>query len=1031
MRARCSAIFGAVYLTVVSVLVGLLGFVPANALASESTLPKSIKDYQRSTWGPEAGAPTRSILSLTEAPDGWLWVGSSSGLFRFDGVRFEPINTESGGAPARAAHALLALDSGALLIGFANGGISIAEGSSIRHYNEPEVLAVGGIIAFGQDAERVPWAAGEHGLLRFADGHWRAVGKEWNYPGGYASSFLLDSTGTLWVATRTEIVRLFKGSSQFERTGLRVNVRAEFLTSPDGRMWYSDMSGIHEIAGGKIPRSCPARSRLSCNVSWFTCGGTFWTLGLEDFLPGARLPPAVIELSAEMPFASTLLEDSLGSVWVGDRAGGVHRFQVPPLKKLTAVPIYMRHMTVDSSGGVWLAVGSENFATPDHLGGLWRLDGTPRRMQTSEIPSAFSVHTDQRGSVWVASRTELWKQSPSGFSKALDLPLAGSGQMVRGIMVDASDSPWVAIQGGGLFRHDGTGWQRNGGVFDLPSMQPTVMFRAPDGALWFGYNNGDLARLAKGETTVWRGGQGPNVGPVFAIEVGLQTVIGGANGLAVLNHGKFQQIRTRDPRAISLVSGIVQTKEGDLWFTGLRGAVQLGAEVVRSALVNPDRILDVEPLGAVDGFPGTPDPAVPSQSIVLGGEGRIWVKGDEGVAWFDPALLRRDRNPPRMVIRSVEAGGDRRAGLQRVSFAPDTRSVRFDYTALGALKPERLRFRYRLQGVDDHWVEADARREAYYTNLGPGQYRFEVTAANEGGVWAEAPAVLELEIPPTFLQSGLFKLLCAMAVLAVLTLAYRLRVRQLTARERDRLEERIQERMEERGRIARELHDTLLQGTQGLILEVAAATKLVPVNAPAHQLLDRALDRADEVMAEGRDRIQDLRASEDLNTELAQALAETAGQLATNHVPGCVVTLDGSPRPLNQRVRVESYRITREAIVNAIRHAQATTIEIQVIYGNESLQVRVRDDGIGLDAAVAGQREKEGHYGVRGMHERAQKLGATLEIWSRPGSGTEVALTIGAAAAYSDSGGFSPSLSGRIGRWWTPGKHSAQGARRS
>ena len=310
-----------------------------------------------------------------------------------------------------------------------------------------------------------------------------------------------------------------------------------------------------------------------------------------------------------------------------------------------------------------------------------------------------------------------------------------------------------------------------------------------------------------------------------------------------------------------------------------------------------------------------------------------------------------------------------------------------------------MNFRYKLEGSDRDWQNVGTHREARYTNLGPGQYTFRVTASNNDGVWNTTGASLQFSISPAFYQTKWFYALCVLAAVLVLAALYRVRMRQVAAQVRGRLEARLAERE----RIARDLHDTLLQSIQGLIWRFQAATDRLPAGEPARQLLEQSLDRADEVLAESRDKVKDLRPAGHDALDLAQALAVEVERLAQMHPAQCQVNVHGNRRNLHPMVREEGFLIAREALSNAFSHANAATIEAEIAYGERALQVRIRDDGQGIVAAVLDAGGKAGHFGLIGMRERAMKLGAHLEVWSKPGAGTEIELRVPAGMAYRQS----------------------------
>ena len=352
------------------------------------------------------------------------------------------------------------------------------------------------------------------------------------------------------------------------------------------------------------------------------------------------------------------------------------------------------------------------------------------------------------------------------------------------------------------------------------------------------------------------------------------------------------------------------------------------------------------------------------------------------------------------MVRALATDTERYELVEGVRLPPGTRNLHLDYTALDYTYPERLRFRYRLDGSDSDWVEAGTRRQAFYSNLGPGPYRFAVDVTDELGRWQDRATTVSFSIAPTFVQTRLFVVLCLLTAIALFGLLYRTRVRQLTARERILGETRLRERE----RIARELHDTLLQGTQALVYKVESAAKLSRNGTLPHDVLEQALAHADAVIAEGRDRIQELRIVQDAGPNLCTSLCQVGDALQRNHGGAFRAEIEGAVRRLTTVVHDEAYQIGREALLNAFQHARATSIECQLVFGDDAFRLRVRDDGVGFDSATLQSGARAGHWGLQGLRERAEAIGATCDVWSQVGAGTEVELRVPARLAYRDLG---------------------------
>jgi signal transduction histidine kinase len=420
-----------------------------------------------------------------------------------------------------------------------------------------------------------------------------------------------------------------------------------------------------------------------------------------------------------------------------------------------------------------------------------------------------------------------------------------------------------------------------------------------------------------------------------------------------------------------------------------------------NAFVNPSGRPRIQAFDAQNGFSGT-DFGVPVIGAARGPDGRVWFSTADGLSWIDPKRLYRNTLPPPVIIRSLTANGRVYAAPTNLKLAKGTSKLQIDYTATSLAVPERVRFRYRLDGVDKDWVDPGGRRQAFYTNLGPGTYRFQVIAANNDGVWNTTGAAFGFRIAPLWWQTWVFKALVALALGAALWMLYRLRLRQVSGR----LRARLQERLDERERIARELHDTLLQGVYGLTLKLQSFAEQMPAELPARKLMEQALDRADTVLAEGRDRVRNLRAAQ-ASDVLQDVLGAVADRLRLDPAIEIKVGTDGAQRPLHRVVFDEVVAIATEALFNAFTHAHAEHVAVEVRYERNQLVVRVHDDGVGIERQVL-ERGREGHFGLTGMRERAAKIRGQFSIRSSPGAGADVTIVVPAGLAYSRPGGRWP-----------------------
>jgi signal transduction histidine kinase len=338
-----------------------------------------------------------------------------------------------------------------------------------------------------------------------------------------------------------------------------------------------------------------------------------------------------------------------------------------------------------------------------------------------------------------------------------------------------------------------------------------------------------------------------------------------------------------------------------------------------------------------------------------------------------------------------------------VRIPPSSKRITFEYTGLSLAGPGRIRFRYFLEDFDKSWSQPVAAREAVYTNLGPGSYRFRLVASNSEGLWNGPETAIVLNVAPAYYQTYWFRLSCIAAFLGMLAAAYQRRLRQLSREFNLRVEERVAERT----RIARDLHDTLLQSFTGVLMKFSAVKYTLRDRPEAQKSVEVVIEQARKAITEARDAVQGLRSFTLDGTDLGRAITMLGEELAAlptdNHSPAFRVQVEGAPRELAPTLRDEVYRIASEAVRNAFRHSHAARIEVEIRYDPGQLRLRVRDDGKGIDQKVLAGGGHAGHYGLPGMHERAKLAGGKLAVWSELESGTEVELTIPASVAYAKS----------------------------
>jgi len=416
---------------------------------------------------------------------------------------------------------------------------------------------------------------------------------------------------------------------------------------------------------------------------------------------------------------------------------------------------------------------------------------------------------------------------------------------------------------------------------------------------------------------------------------------------------------------------------------------------------DPQRKIQATVFDSSDGIRSHAGVYYPAPRVAKTADGKLWFLPLDGVSVVDPHRLPFNKLPPPVHVEQIVADGQTYAAVSGLRLPVRVRDLSIDFTALSFVAPEKVRFRFKLDGQDKDWREVVNDREVHYTNLPPKHYEFRVLACNNSGVWNEEGAVLDFVIPPAWYQTNWFSAACVAAFLGMIWGFHELRVRQLAHQFNMRLEERVAERT----RIARDLHDTLLQSFQALLIRFQAGINMLAQRpADARSVLEDAVDRASQAIAEGRDAIGGLRMSTVEKNDLAVAIKTIAEELARAQdnqaaIPFQVL-VEGTSRELHPILRDEVYRLVTEALRNCFRHAAAENVEVEIRYDEKYFRVRVRDDGKGIPSHVLRADGREGHYGLHGMRERAKLVGGKLTIWTELNSGTEIELLIPGARAY-------------------------------
>jgi signal transduction histidine kinase/ligand-binding sensor domain-containing protein len=948
-------------------------------------------DLPHASWTAREGAPS-NITGIAQTADGWIWIGSTSGLYRFDGVRF--LRATGAQAPLSSNVAGIGvLPGGVMWVGYKYGGVSLLQDGRMRHYpGHEDGGPAGTVFSAARDAAGRIWLATGRGLVvQGADGRWRPCDPAFGTPARAFSSVLADGDGTLWATGVDGVFALPKGGARFERRATP-STFVPLVRHPDGGIWVTNEAqpGIHRLDGPAANLAVPRGAVLLA----FDREGHAWIADGSGILrrPGAGGQAPLRRMWAEHGLSGrkvqTVFEDRERNVWLGTESG-LDRFHAPRVRA-EALSGDALSDALPLAGGAGAGVWAGHFflSAP---GATARRHGPP----PSAVKAATTaLHRDAGGAVWAASFDGLWSVPADGSGWHRLHPGLEGPATFYAMAQDTAGTMWLALGRRGVAAWRDGRLVDGGGVADLKTYAAATVAADRRGRVWFGSVGDDLALLDGGKVRHYGRADGLAVGTVIQI---LPTDdgawVGGENGIMHFDGTRFTPVAGRNGEPFAGITGMVFARDGTLWLNGAGGISSIAPAELQKALREPGYAVGYGRIDYRDGLRGTAGALIPVPSAVRSDDGTLWFTTIGGVYGFDPAALPRNTLVPPVVITALKSGATTFNAGNGMRLPAGTDKLDIDFTALTYREPGRVEFRYRLDGVDQDWRE-DGERSAHYTNLGPGHYRFRVLASNDDGVWNTTGAAMSFEIAPSLTQTAWFRVLCVVAAVFV---AWRLQLfwMRRTAR---RLAVRMGERIAERERIARELHDTLLQSIQGLMLLFwSTASRLT---ADARAPLEAALARANGVVAEGRDRVAGLRSAAVPDADLAGALRRYAEPLARDAGIAFHLHGDGRTRSLRDSAADEAFAIAREALWNAFTHARARTVDVTLQYAPSALVVTVADDGVGLPDDIDLERGRDRHWGIPGMRERARTLGATLTVRTAPGDGTTWTLRVPAPVAY-------------------------------
>jgi ligand-binding sensor domain-containing protein/signal transduction histidine kinase len=977
----------------------------ADALSSS----KAISQYLRDNWGVEQGYPGGLVYAFAQTPDGFLWIGTEKGLVRFDGLSFRLFQHSDVAIIPEGPAVGLAVDAEGSL------WIRMQQPSLLRYRDrtfqdllpelpitEPDITAM----CIGENGELVLTGLA-NGMVRYSKGRFVAI-KPAGQPPGLVISMAETGDNKLWVGTREQgVYYLSEGQSFSIAQGLPDKKINSLFPVDKHELWVGTDNGVVRWNGTELsPVGVPhGRSHLQVFVVLKDRDANMW-IGTSDGLMriDARGRSSPEARTASTQSVTALFEDREGNLWVGI-SRGIERLRDSAFTTYSVAsgllsgsdgPVY-----VDSQGRTWFAPSS---------GGLYWLEegkvgGVTVAGLDKDIVYSISGGKDE---LWLGRQQGglthlLSKDSGDAFETETFTKNEGLVQnSVFAVEETRDGGVWAGTISGGLnwFRRGSskTYTTRDG----LASNSISSIFEGSDGTMWFGTPNG-LSAFSNGQWRNYSSREGLPPGTVNCLIQDSTGVlwIGTANGLAFLRSGAIQTPREVPEALHQPILGMAEDRSDSLW-------VSTSDHVLR---INREKLLlddlgdgDVREYGLADGLESMH--GVKRHRSVAGDSlGRIWFSMNGGLSFVEPKAMTIDSAPAIVHVEGILADGRAIPLDTRTHIPSPHQRITLSYTGLSLSVPARVRFRYRLDGFDQGWSEPTATRETSYTNLDSGTYLFHVKASNSDGLWNSAESTFQFEIDPMFWQTWWFRLSVLLAVAMVVLAFFRLRVGTLTRQ----MNVRFEERLAERTRIAQELHDTLLQGVLSASMQLHVAAEHLPEQSPAKPLVGRVLELMTRVIDDGRNTLRGLRSHETASQNLEETFLRIQQDLGIPTHTGFRILVEGTPRPLRAAICDDLYFIGREALTNAFRHSGAAHIEMEIEYEVSHLQILVRDNGCGIDQHVL-SAGREGHWGLSGMRERAERIGARFRVLSRANAGTEVELLIpGRVAFVQETSGRRPS----------------------
>ncbi len=959
-------------------LVGGLFLHPGSALGLDPY--RSLDQFSYQTWQTGSGLPQNTARSILQTHDGFLWLATEGGLVRFDGYQFTVFDSRN--TPALKSDNIRAISEdqqGTLWIATAEGICRLKEGAFEQFGSRPEANT----LALRNGDSGDVWAVTPNSLVKLRATPERVPSEKFSLGEG-APGFtgaIAAGRGMLWAGTERGLKVLRNGGIQDASGNLPAAAVNALMVDSARRLWVGTAKGLFVSATAdflhfsSVSLGAFRSPVLSLFKDW---EGAVWA-GTEDGL--VRLSNKTFRTLAGNSIIS-MAEDAEGDLWIGTESQGVTVIRNQKFVTYTTrdglISDAVRCIFESQSGtlsigtnagltqlnnGRFTQVTARNGLSSDVILSLGEdrngnlLAGTPdglnllRGGSVSVTTSADgladdfvrSIYRDSDGSLWIGTRHGLSHETaPASFITYTQSDGLGS-DLVGAIERDSAGNLWVATLNG-LSRFRGNRFSTYRMSDGLSSNVVTALYPDAEGGLWIGTQNA---------------------------------------GLNFLSGGKIFRL----PAAIGLpegILGIVEDANGELWLSSNNGIVRANKNELKSAAVGRTTTATAIWYGTSDGLRINECSSGGHPEVWKGHDGTLWFSTVKGLAALYPDAAHLNRVIPPVVIESVTVDDRTLSPSELNEVKPGHSRFSFTYAGLSFAAPQKVVYRYKLDGFDKDWIDAGTQRTAYYTNIPPGRYRFRVLARNNDGFWNDAGGAVGFRLEPHFYQTIWFYVLIAIALAGASYFVYAWRVAEVEARFRAVLQER--------NRIAREIHDTLAQGYVAVSMQLEIVSRALSSSTEsAREHLDQARVLVRESLLEARQSIWQLRSQGSESGDLASRLSKAAQQAIGSNPVKLILEVHGTYRPLPQAVEDELLRIGQEAVMNAIRHADPAHINIDLKYTTKKLNMTIADDGRGF-AMGSYSTGPNGHFGLQGMHERAKQIKAGLVVDSAVGKGTRISV---------------------------------------